>query len=307
MPANMFPLGSTEPDDKKSIAKRRQKQSQVRFLAQHAPMEERYIKLLLDYFDREKKIVLRNLNKLGGHFEPGQGDMLAPMLLPPMNEENEKLTEISKPILLQAIKAGANQGDEQIAQLRRKSNWSQATLEVFVTERLGLIVEGINLETVNLLAKQLNAAIEAGETIEQMRVTVAGHFDSISQTRSLRIARTEVSEAMNNGILEALKSEGTVKKEWVTFAGCCEECDLLDGEIVSAQEIFRDEQGNEVKGAFEQLIDSPPLHPSCFLHHSVKIHTDEGIKTINEIKIGDKVLTHNGRYKKVERILNKGF
>ena len=50
-------------------------------------------------------------------------------------------------------------------------------------------------------------------------------------------------------------------------------------------------------------VEHPPLHPNCFLHHTVKITTDKGEKNIGDIQVGDMVLTHRGRYRKVLRVL----
>ena len=49
-----------------------------------------------------------------------------------------------------------------------------------------------------------------------------------------------------------------------------------------------------------------PRHVRCFIDPQIPIYTSEGMKPIGKIEVGDKVLTHKGRYKKVtELIRNK--
>jgi len=135
-------------------------------------------------------------------------------------------------------------------------------------------------------------SIEAGEGVEAIKEKV-GHIMNIAKTsRAEMIAHTETSKALNFGTLESYKqSEVVEKKEWLVNDPC-PICTPMAGEVVKLDE------------AFSNGLDAPPVHPRCFLHHSTKIITDEGIKNINKIKVGDNVLTHKGRYRKVIRLLN---
>ncbi len=47
----------------------------------------------------------------------------------------------------------------------------------------------------------------------------------------------------------------------------------------------------------------PPAHWNCFIDPQVPIYTSKGSKPIGKIKVGDFVLTHKGRYKKVTELL----
>jgi hypothetical protein len=43
-------------------------------------------------------------------------------------------------------------------------------------------------------------------------------------------------------------------KQWITGAGCCDECDELNGDTVALDEDFSTADG---------AVDGPPLHPNC--------------------------------------------
>ena len=51
-------------------------------------------------------------------------------------------------------------------------------------------------------------------------------------------------------------------------------------------------------------IEIIPAH--CLLPHTL-IHSNPGLKAINEFKVGQKVLTHKGRYKEVKEIYNRKY
>lgn len=62
----------------------------------------------------------------------------------------------------------------------------------------------------------------------------------------------------------------------------CELCWSYDGEVYPL-------------GRFLPVL---PRHPNCLLA-GTKVHTFDGIKSIENIRLGEKVLTHNGRYREV--------
>ena len=55
------------------------------------------------------------------------------------------------------------------------------------------------------------------------------------------------------------------------------------------------------------LPSSSPLHPYCFLNPKSKVYTSKGYKNISEIKKGDLVLTHKGRFRKVIKLFRHFF
>ena len=82
------------------------------------------------------------------------------------------------------------------------------------------------------------------------------YYDSNEKYRSLRIARTETAESMEEGIMKAYKEGGVTRIRWVAEAGCCDACSSLDGTIVGVGDSFGD-------NAFDNVMEHPPQHPSC--------------------------------------------
>lgn len=75
--------------------------------------------------------------------------------------------------------------------------------------------------------------------------------DAFSKARATTIARTETATADVRGQYAGWRATGVVAgKEWVASDGCCDECALLDGEVVALDDDF-------TGGA------DCPLHPNC--------------------------------------------
>lgn len=66
------------------------------------------------------------------------------------------------------------------------------------------------------LQELLKTAIEEGQSIDQLASAVRESFDNTSKVRSLRIARTELTDTINDGTEQTLRKEGYQTKEWST-------------------------------------------------------------------------------------------
>jgi very-short-patch-repair endonuclease len=85
-----------------------------------------------------------------------------------------------------------------------------------------------------------------------------------------------------------------VMAEWVTAGDgrVCPLCAPMDGKVFTIDQI-------------ENMI---PAHPNCFLDPQTLIYTSNGWKPIGKIVIGDLVLTHKGRFRRVYALpRNKGL
>ena len=61
-----------------------------------------------------------------------------------------------------------------------------------------------------------------------------------------------------------------------------------------------DGKEHEIKGKWDMVIAFPP----CFVA-GTKVMTYDGLKNIEDVKAGDKVLTHKGRFRKVKEVMKK--
>ena len=74
-------------------------------------------------------------------------------------------------------------------------------------------------------------------------------------------------------------------------------CKRLSGQTVGLNEKFLD----KVTG---QEWETAPFHVNCFIKDT-KIRTSKGIKNIQDIKVGDKVLTHKNRLREVVEVMSR--
>jgi len=112
-------------------------------------------------------------------------------------------------------------------------------------------------------------------------------FDGVStdvETLTKSYIQSVNVQAMND-VMKA-NSDIVKGKKWNSLVenNTCLACLALD----SRDEVYPLDSGPEM-----------PLHPRCFLSKNVPIYTSKGWKGIGEIKIGDLVLTHKNRFRKV--------
>ena len=134
--------------------------------------------------------------------------------------------------------------------------------------------------------------------ISQVDKLTSEYEERLLDQRAIMIARTEINKAMNFGQLSVWKAAkdqglidgGSAKKSWQVDGRPCDDCiDLGDQDPIGIDEMWESVDGP---------IEAPPLHPNCFLEGH-RVLTKNGMVRIEEIKVGDLVLTHKLRWKKV--------
>jgi len=249
MPFNLQQAGSSasEPTEEGKSVESRDDTYFKMWMSKEENVEKHFIRKLKVYFNEERIEVLKNLAR--------EIKDVVENILFDMDEEGVKLTKLSRPELTMALKEGAvlavaeaglTVSPELIA--TQNAKWIEARLKKYVKE--------VNEETAKKLAKTLKEGIDAGESIAKLSDRVNDYYDSNEKYRSLRIARTETAESMEEGIMKAYKEGGITKVRWITEPGCCDECSALDGEVVGIGDSFGDD-------AFGNLTAHPPLHPNC--------------------------------------------
>ena len=94
--------------------------------------------------------------------------------------------------------------------------------------------------------------------------------------------------------IDLLMMPGEIRKHAIVAASwhsagdhrVCPICTSLDGEIIPVD-----------SPAWGRIF--PPIHLACFLSSKIPILTSDGLKGIGDLAVGDQVLTHNGRFRKV--------
>lgn len=105
--------------------------------------------------------------------------------------------------------------------------------------------------TREMIRSDVAAALEDGSTTDELAAKLSDSY-AFSDTRAEMIARTETAKADVQGSLILYKESGVVEsKQWITGAGCCDDCQALDKETVGIDDSFSDGS------------DGPPAHPQC--------------------------------------------
>jgi SPP1 gp7 family putative phage head morphogenesis protein len=113
-----------------------------------------------------------------------------------------------------------------------------------------------------------------------------------AERRAKMLARTEIIRAHAQASLQEYKNWGvegvTAEVEFVTAGDgrVCPICAGMQGRTYSLEQA-----GNVI-----------PVHPQCFIDRQIPIYTSRGWKKIGDIQLGDLVLTHKGRFRKVTKL-----
>lgn len=266
---------------------------------------------VVDLFREQEKIILENIERDVKHWKKESRKGLESSVIPSITQ----LSLIWDIVWFQVMREiFIEQGNYTLGFLGVGGNIdiTSRVANTFLRIRAGELIKDINKTTREKLMETLAEGFTLGEGIDKLRKRVSGVFNEATTSRADMIARTEVLRASNVATVEAYRQSGVVEaKEWLAERDdrTCLFCQSLDGKVMSLnRNYFNADDTFNIDGQSMDIgysVGEPPLHPNCFLHHSVKIYTDKGIKTINNIEIGDNVLTHNGRYRKVVKLLNK--
>jgi len=185
----------------------------ARFIHATRPVEKAMRLAMQLYFTQQRRIVEANLDKLKA-YTPITRDLLADYLLFPMAREQERLGEAARPLIEQALQAGATFGSAGLGELDFEV-LNPLVLEA-ARQRVAFFSKRINEETARALTEQIRQGLQAGEDMLRIAERITEVYDQAVGFRSLRIARTEVISASNRGVLAAYEAGGAQSKQWVT-------------------------------------------------------------------------------------------
>ncbi len=209
------------------------------------PLEKR----LVSYFSKQEKETQENLRReLKGLTEKefkfkGVSDV-------PFDEEQaiESGINLITPFIQQYITAAGIEaakltGEAFIDATKR--------IEAFIKERASYFAESVNTTTTDKILKQVGEGIDNSETIDQISERIHTVFEEAKTSRTIMIARTEVSASSNFGATEAYQQAGVEKQEWAVVDPEDADCLENDGAI------------RKIGDAFPDGDIAPPVHPNC--------------------------------------------
>lgn len=211
--------------------------------------------LLKVYFeDEEKKVIKAITEELKGleqkEYSLKQVDDLLPGEL--RNSQISSLITIMEPPFADIVReAGQNQLDTLNTDF--VFDFDDPTVQAFIKERSAFFADSINDTTFEKLITEVQAGIDAGETLDDISERVAGVYKNIEDFRIRMIARTEVSAASNFAANEALKQAEIDLKQWVNFSPVDDD-DAHCGPVPDTVKV------GEV---FSNGLETAPVHPNC--------------------------------------------
>lgn len=226
----MMPAGDSAPEELTEEGKAlTSKQAQrllvwKRFLIHQNPLENRLANVIKTYFYNQRKAALESLSKTNA-------------VNLNWDEQDKELKAKVSPYILQAIKAGITFGREFITG-KMTDEEMNARINSYLTVRADKITR-INKTVKEQIKNALQEGIAQGETIMQLADRVRDVYNMASG-RSIMIARTETTGAVNGGSFLYYESEGIPKKQWLTAGdeAVRESHRLLEGQTVRVPERF---------------------------------------------------------------------
>ena len=204
------------------------------------PWERKWKKAFKPYFDEQEKEVLKNIENRKATIRKEE--------IYEIEKWNKKLNKLSKPLLLEIIREGA---ENAINELGIEISWNIDNPKVnkWIQEELGAKIKGINDTTLEQLRVTLQDGIDLGEGVDDLAKRVRETFEEARGYRAEVIARTETISSFTEGNRQLYEEVGVKQLQFYTAADerTCEECFLQHGNQYDI---------DEAQGMI-------PVHPQC--------------------------------------------
>ena len=217
------------------------------FIKRITPMENDFKRGMISLFQSQE---LRALRALRGKKSIETKDVDDVLRITHDEREIMKFAEFTLPRITEVVKIN---GEAAAAELGVAFDVTNPAVVKWIKKRAGESIKSILDTTFKALKRTLAEGVEAGESIPKLADRITKEYEDCKGYKAVRIARTEVLGASNQGNLQAYTQSGVVeKKEWLLSAGACKICiDIAAQGVIPLHSNF--------KGGF----DAPPAHPNC--------------------------------------------
>lgn len=156
-------------------------------------------------------------------------------------EETETLAKILLPFMLLGFRKGVDQGLAQGSGTTKPADVFTTSVQDAIRRKTyehAALAAGTTSDQIQAV---IGKAIEEGWSVQKLAKGLEAEFQVASRVRSLRIARTELTDTINDGTNETLRKEGHQYKEWSTVIDGRERETHAeaDGQVVGIQNYFR--------------------------------------------------------------------
>jgi very-short-patch-repair endonuclease len=182
-------------------------------------------------------------------------------------------------------------------------------------------ISSLKEKTKSSIVERLNDLIEKGKgraenkhlsnIISEEMDKAKTHLEMITGTEATRMRNTAVTKDIER-VGRSMGIEDpycyfTVVKDAKTCKHCINNhlmADKVTPKVFKLSEVKKSYLSTEERKSGE--ISTAGQHPHCFIDRNTKVYTEhKGYLNIDQIKIGDRVLTHTGKFKKVINTLEK--
>lgn len=151
-------------------------------------------------------------------------------------EEKKSFKKVMFPFLIAGFLKGVGnvltEGDpEDLLTGKKRKEFDSKSLD-YAAKTVGTTKEA--------LKQEIDEAVKNGESVKQLAGRIDDLYGDTMGYRSLRIARTQLTEAVNEGTFDALEEEGHGEKEWSTVIDGSERESHhdADGQVVPIDQPF---------------------------------------------------------------------
>jgi len=149
-------------------------------------------------------------------------------------------------------------------------------------------------------AREMRMGMQRAETIGDLSRRIRKNVMPVSRRNAEALARTSVMAVLNESRRESYDQMGDLIKGYkyvATLDGrTTPYCKAADGTVFKK---------NHKVAKGPRWVSPPPNHWQCFIDPQIPVYTDKGYKPIGKIKVGDMVLTHQGRFRPVTELLRQ--
>jgi HK97 family phage portal protein len=181
----------------------------AKYLQLQGQHEARYNNKIKSYMFNQRSKVLKVLAKVENSIDKVKGLMISSEIGQLFEKENNRLKTAVEPLYIDAVEAG-----QRFARQTIGLDVNFSLNREIVNSRLNKIV-GINQSTFKRIQKQINEAINNGETVAEIADRIKKIYN-FSNSRAITIARTETSAVISESTMEEYKSNGVNQHIWLT-------------------------------------------------------------------------------------------
>ncbi len=270
IPFNLTPAGTPKPsmdqygkpvasgsdpnseDNKKAFRVKAKNHKWQMFINTTGPQEKLMAGVMKKYFEDLHSDVIGRLNQHKGITK----DLNAYILFN-MNQANDKLKTKTKPNIQNAVESGVTLGIADVGGDIAFDLMNPNILRA-VDARMDFFVEKVNKTTADLISTALQDGLRAGESIADIAKRIDSVFSFSENSRSTRIAQTEIIGATNEGQLISYKNAGVEQQEWITARDeLVRDSHQIDGQVVGIDECFVTGLGNLLRYPGDRSTGAP--------------------------------------------------